>query len=106
MNVGLCNQHELTKEQIDAIEDSANKFGSNYFGEGEVRYQRNISDNGLLLCNVDDMMQSIPKEIWDDVAAIVKTDLKTEIETSKQVFGELTKKPEEERMEYKKLEKK
>lgn len=97
----LCNQIELTKGQIDAIEDSVNKFGQTYFGGVDVRYSSNISDNGLILKNVDDMFMSIPKEIWDDVASAIKTDVKAEIDTNKQVFGELAKKPEEERKVYK-----
>ena len=104
--MSLGNQIELTKEQIDQIETSIQKSRHPYFGNGNVRYERNISDNGLYLEDVEKLMAHVPKEAWDDVKAILKTDLKATIEAQKKPFGELTKKPESERLEYKSIKSK
>lgn len=90
-----CMTYGLTKGQIDQIEESIKKFGGSYFGEGDIRYSRNVTDSGLLEVNVDDMMESISDEAWTDVKSILKIDLKVTIENAKVKRGELTKKDSE-----------
>ena len=87
--------YELSKKQIDQIETSIKKFGGSYFGEGDIRYARNITDNGLLEVNVSDIMDSITQDAWNDVKAVLKIDLKAKIETDKVEKGTLTTKDAE-----------
>lgn len=100
-----CMTYAFTKAQIDTIEEAVKKSGSEYFGDGPVRYESNITDNGLLEKNVDDLFQSIPPKAWLEVKKTLST-LEDDIQAGKVIQGELTKKPEDQRLIYKEPTKK
>jgi len=85
--------NELSKTEINLIEETNKKYDISYFGEGDIRYKRNITNKGLLEVHVNDIMVSIPLEVWNDSPEMVE--LKTKLEISKVEKGSLTTKEPE-----------
>ncbi len=94
----MSNVNELSKAQIDEIEVIVEKYTDHYFGPVPKRYERVITDNGLLEVNVDDMLETIPQEAWDEILAVINGDIKQTLIDTKVAYGELTKKADSDRI--------